>query len=263
MAGKLLNNIDEITMAQQMKRESNKQQPKGMRLNKFLAHAGIASRRKCDELIKNGYVKVDGEVVKEMGYRVMPKQEVTYNGKAVKPQEKVYVLLNKPRDYITTTDDEKDRKTVMELIKKATDQRIYPVGRLDRNTSGLLLLTNDGELAKKLTHPKYEVKKVYEVKVDKPVTKQHVKQLREGIELDDGIAAVDDIAYPDENDKRLVGVNVHIGKNRIIRRMFEYLGYRVVRLDRVIYGGLTKKNLPRGKWRFLSKKEVGQLKQWH
>ncbi|PSR02123.1 MAG: hypothetical protein BRD50_07560, partial [Bacteroidetes bacterium SW_11_45_7] len=219
-------------MAQQAKQENNNPQEKGMRLNKFLAHAGIASRRKCDELIKSGYVKVDGEVVTEMGYRVMPKQEVTYNGNKVKPQEKVYVLLNKPRDYITTTDDEKDRNTVMELVKKATDQRIYPVGRLDRNTSGLLLLTNDGELAKKLMHPKYKTKKVYEVKVDKPVTKKHAEQLREGIELDDGVAAVDDIAYPDQNDKRLMGVEVHIGKNRVIRRMFEHLGYRVVRLDR-------------------------------
>ncbi len=250
-------------MAQQVKQEDKKPQEKGMRLNKFLAHAGIASRRKCDELIKSGYVKVDGEVVREMGYRVMPKQEVTYNGKQVKPQEKVYVLLNKPRDYITTTDDEKDRKTVMELVKKATDQRIYPVGRLDRNTSGLLLLTNDGELAKKLMHPKYKTKKVYEVKVDKQVTKKHVEKLLQGIELDDGVAAVDEIAYPDENDKRLLGVEVHIGKNRVIRRMFEHLGYRVVRLDRVIFAGLTKKNLPRGKWRFLSKKEVGQLKQWN
>jgi len=250
-------------MAQQAKQDNNKPQEKGMRLNKFLAHAGIASRRKCDELIKSGYVKVDGEVVTEMGYRVMPRQEVTYNGNKVKPQEKVYVLLNKPSDYITTTDDEKDRNTVMELVKKATDQRIYPVGRLDRNTSGLLLLTNDGELAKKLMHPKYKSKKVYEVKVDKPVTKKHAEQLLEGIELDDGVAAVDDIAYPDQNDKRLVGVEVHIGKNRVIRRMFEHLGYRVVRLDRVIFAGLTKKNLPRGKWRFLTKKEVGQLKQWN
>jgi 23S rRNA pseudouridine2605 synthase len=250
-------------MAQEAKQENNNPQEKGMRLNKFLAHAGIASRRKCDELIKSGYVKVDGEVVTEMGYRVMPRQEVTYNGNKVKPQEKVYVLLNKPRDYITTTDDEKDRNTVMELVKKATDQRIYPVGRLDRNTSGLLLLTNDGELAKKLMHPKYKSKKVYEVKVDKPVTKKHAEQLLEGIELDDGVAAVDDIAYPDQNDKRLVGVEVHIGKNRVIRRMFEHLGYRVVRLDRVIFAGLTKKNLPRGKWRFLTKKEVGQLKQWN
>jgi 23S rRNA pseudouridine2605 synthase len=247
------------------KRSKTVNQPdenRGIRLNKFIANSGICSRRKADELIANGLVKVNGKVVLEMGFRVKREDQVEYNGKKVWPQQYVYVLLNKPKDFITTTSDEKNRKTVMDLVKKATQKRIYPVGRLDRKTTGLLLLTNDGELTQKLSHPSSEVKKLYAVTLDKPLKTSDLDKIREGLTLEDGDVKVDDIAYSDHDDHRKIGIELHVGKNRIVRRIFEHLGYDVKYLDRVIYAGLTKKDLPRGKWRFLTKKEVIHLKHF-
>ncbi|MGB1206145.1 MAG: pseudouridine synthase [Chitinophagales bacterium] len=233
----------------------------GMRLNKYIAHSGICSRRKADEIIKAGDVTVDGEVIKEMGYRVQANQIVKCKGKTVSPEKKVYVLLNKPRNFITTTKDDKDRRTVMSLIANASNERLYPVGRLDRNTTGLLLFTNDGELTQKLAHPSYEINKMYHVVLDKEVRKHHIEAIRKGLTLEDGKALVDEINYvADVADKREVGIQIHIGRNRIVRRIFEHLDYEVKRLDRVLYAGLTKKNLPRGRWRYLSAKEVLQLR---
>ncbi len=232
-----------------------------MRLNRYLAHAGIAARRKADVLIASGHVTVNGEVMKEMGHRVKPTDVVKFQGKIVKPKTNfVYILLNKPKDHITTSSDEKGRKTVMELIASATEERVFPVGRLDRNTTGLLLLTNDGDLAQKLAHPSFEVKKIYHVVLDKPFTKEHFDELKKGVKLEDGDAKVNDIGFPNPHDSREVGVEIHIGKNRIVRRMFEHLGYHVEALDRVMYAGLTKKDLPRKRWRMLTPVEVMQLK---
>lgn len=232
----------------------------GMRLNKYIAHSGICSRRKADEIIKAGQVSVDGEVVKEMGFRVQTEQVVKYNGKKVSPEKKVYVLLNKPRNFITTTKDERERRTVMSLIANASNERLYPVGRLDRNTTGLLLFTNDGELTQKLAHPSYEINKMYHVVLDKELKKHHLHAIRKGLKLEDGEALVDEVNYVVDADKREVGIQIHIGRNRIVRRIFEHLDYEVKRLDRVLYAGLTKKTLPRGRWRFLTTKEVLQLK---
>jgi len=235
----------------------------GIRLNKYLAHAGVASRRKSDEIIQGGHVMVNGEVVREMGYRVQSKDKVTYKGKVLKIKRNyVYVLLNKPTDFITTTHDERGRKTIMQLVNKATDERIYPVGRLDRKTSGLILLTNDGDLAQKLSHPSHEVQKVYKVTLDRPLATNDFDKIKKGLALEDGLALVDDLAFPDKEDLRIVGLDLHIGKNRIVRRIFEHLEYDVKKLDRTIYAGLTKKNLPRGKWRYLSPKEVIVLKHF-
>ena len=232
----------------------------GTRLNKYLSNAGICARRKADELIKGGKVFVDGKAVTEMGYRVMPNQEVKYDGKVVRAfQKKFYVLLNKPKNTITTTSDEKERKTVMDLVKGASTERLYPVGRLDRNTTGLILLTNDGDLAQKLTHPSKEVSKLYQATVDKPVTLAHLEQLASGVKLEDGVAQADEVAYADDHDKKIIGVQIHSGKNRVVRRMFEALGYEVEKLDRVMFAGLTKKNLPRGRWRHLDDREIGML----
>ncbi len=235
---------------------------KGMRLNKYLAHAGVASRRKADELISEGLVKVNGKVVREMGHRVQRGDKVTFEGRPVKPEKKVYILLNKPKNVISSASDEKGRKTVVGLVRKASNERIYPVGRLDRNTTGLLLLTNDGELAKKLTHPSHKVTKVYLVKLDKPLSKEDMERIIRGVELEEGVAKVDEIAFPDPSDKTQVGIELHIGWNRVIRRIFETLGYDVKHLDRVLFAGLTKKNLPRGKWRHLSEREVLHLKHF-
>lgn len=232
----------------------------GMRLNKYIAHAGIASRRKADVLIEAGKVTVNGQVVREMGYRVQPDDTVAFEGKVVKPERFVYVLLNKPKDFITTTKDERGRKTVMRLVEKATKERIYPVGRLDRHTTGLLLFTNDGDLAQKLTHPSFEIEKVYGVTLDKPLQTHHFDQLKRGVELEEGRVPVDDLAYTNSNDLREVGVALHVGWNRVVRRMFEALGYEVKKLDRTIYAGLTKKDLPRGRWRHLQSREVTILK---
>ena len=234
-----------------------------MPLNKYIAHSGVCSRRDAAEIIKAGKVKVNGEVVMEPGRKVTVKDDVVVQGKKVQPtKDLVYVLLNKPKDYITTTEDERDRKTVLDLIKQATKERVYPVGRLDRNTSGVLLLTNDGDLAQKLTHPSNEIKKVYAVTLDKPLEKKDFDKILEGVALEDGMAKVDYLAYSDTRDKTQVGVEIHSGRNRIVRRIFEALGYDVRNLDRVVFAGLTKKNVDRGKWRFLSEKEVRDLKHF-
>jgi 23S rRNA pseudouridine2605 synthase len=231
-----------------------------MRLNKYLAHAGIASRREADELIKNGMVTVNGKVVTEMGYKVNPDDEVRFGGEIVRPEKKVYVLLNKPKNYITTTKDERNRKTVMDLVKDASKYRIYPVGRLDRKTTGVLLLTNDGELAEKLLHPKNKVEKIYHVVLDRNLKQSDLQKIREGLKLDDGMIYVDEISYIQGAPHSEVGVKIHSGRNRIVRRIFEHLGYNVKKLDRVMFAGLTKKGLDRGKWRYLSAKEVNFLK---
>lgn len=234
-----------------------------MRLNKYIAHAGICSRREADELIAAGSVKVNGKVVTEMGYQVMPGDEVQYGGEKLRSERLRYFLLNKPKGFITTTDDPQERRTVMMLMDGCCAERIYPVGRLDRATTGLLLFTNDGELAKRLTHPSTQVYKIYQVELNKPVTKEDMKRLLNGVELDDGPMHVDDIQYAEVGgkvDKRIVGVQLHSGRNRIVRRLFESLGYEVHKLDRTVFAGLTKKDLPRGRWRELTDKEVGFLK---
>lgn len=230
-----------------------------IRLNKYIANAGICSRREADDLIKSGCVTVNGKVVSELGYTVKATDEINYSGERIKSEKHVYLLLNKPKDYITTNADERGRKTVMELIDGACKERIYPVGRLDRNTTGLLLFTNDGDLTKKLTHPKHEVEKLYHVELDKNFKQEDFVKLKEGIELEDGFIKPDEVAYTGET-KREVGVKIHSGRNRIVRRSFEHLGYDVLRLDRVMFASLTKKNLPRAKWRFLTDKEVSFLK---
>jgi len=233
-----------------------------VRLNKYLANAGICSRREADKLIESGVVKINGKTVTELGTKVGPIDKVQYGGETLKREKLQYVLLNKPKDFITTSDDPQNRRTVMALVEKACHERIYPVGRLDRNTLGLLLFTNDGELAKKLTHPKHNVKKIYHVYLDRPLTKNDMITLGNGIELEDGIIQPDKVAYVEsENDKKQVGLELHSGKNRIVRRMFEHLGYKVIKLDRVFFAGLTKKDLPRGKWRKLSEKEITILKR--
>ncbi len=231
-----------------------------LRLNKFLANAGICSRREADEFIQAGVVTVNGQVVTELGTKVLRTDEVKFHDQTVSIEKKVYVLLNKPKDYVTTVDDPQQRKTVMDLVKDACPERIYPVGRLDRNTMGVLLLTNDGELACKLTHPKFLKKKVYHVYLDKNLTAHDMQQIADGITLEDGEVRADAIEYADTNDKKQVGIEIHSGRNRIVRRIFETLGYHVTKLDRVMFAGLTKKNLRRGDWRFLTEKEVEMLR---
>ncbi len=232
-----------------------------MPLNKFLAHCGVCSRRDAVALIKEGKVKVNGTVALEPGYKINPTDEIVYNGKKLfVTKNLVYILLNKPKDYITTTDDPQGRKTVLQLTRTATTERIYPIGRLDRNTSGVLLLTNDGELTQKLSHPSYEIKKIYEVKLDKPLTKNDFEKILKGLQLEDGLVQVDSLAYADARDKSIIGIEIHSGRNRIVRRIFESLGYDVKGLDRVMYANLTKKNVERGKWRFLSEREIRLLK---
>ncbi|MEM9297594.1 MAG: pseudouridine synthase [Bacteroidota bacterium] len=245
------------------KRNILKKSPKGIesliRLNKFIANAGICSRRDADELIKKGEITINGVVVTELGIKVSRNDKVSYRGKILIPEKLIYVLLNKPKDFITTMDDPQGRRTVMDLVKKAGDQRIYPVGRLDRNTTGLLLLTNDGELSERLAHPSNNVKKIYSVQVDKRVSKEDVAHIQEGVELEDGKARIDQLAIL-SSDYKQFGLELHIGRNRIVRRIFEHFGYEVVKLDRVLYAGLDKQNLPRGKWRYLTDKEVNRLK---
>jgi 23S rRNA pseudouridine2605 synthase len=232
-----------------------------MPLNKFIAHAGVCSRREAAQIVKTGAVTVNKKVITEPAYKVNTKDVVEYKGKKLFLQKNlVYILLNKPKDYLTTLRDPQGRKTVYQLIQQATNERVYPVGRLDRNTTGVLLLTNDGELAQKLTHPSFEIKKVYEVKLDKPLTKKDFETILKGIELEDGFIRPDSMAYADKQDKSIVGIEIHSGRNRIVRRMFEHLGYKVKNLDRVMFAGLTKKNVERGKWRFLTEKEVRILK---
>ncbi|OQX80797.1 MAG: hypothetical protein B6D61_01520 [Bacteroidetes bacterium 4484_249] len=232
-----------------------------IRLNKFIANAGICSRREADKLIVSGVIKVNGKIVIELGTKISENDKVQYENETLRVENKYYVLLNKPKGYITTTDDPFDRKTVMSLTKNACKERIYPVGRLDRNTTGLLLLTNDGDLAKKLTHPKYGIKKIYHVTLDKNLKRDDLNKILQGIKLEDGIIKVDNIAIVQGNEnKKEVGIELHSGKNRVIRRIFESLDYKVVKLDRVSFAGITKKDIPRGKWRFLTDKEVGFLK---
>ena len=241
-------------------KEENFDPTEPLRLNKFLANAGVCSRREADEFIQAGVVTVNGEVVTELGTKILRTDEVKFHDAPVSLEKKVYVLLNKPKDYVTTSDDPQQRKTVMDLVKDVCPERIYPVGRLDRNTTGVLLLTNDGDLASKLTHPKFLKKKVYHVHLDKNITAHDLQQIRDGITLDDGEIKADAVDYADERDKSQVGIEIHSGKNRIVRRIFESLGYRVTKLDRVQFAGLTKKNLRRGDWRFLTEKEVDMLR---
>ena len=232
-----------------------------IRLNKFMANAGICSRREADELIQQGLVKVNGVAITELGTKIKHDDVVEYNDKVVTLENKCYILLNKPKDCVTTSDDPDGRLTVMDLVKNACKERIYPVGRLDRNTTGVLLLTNDGDLASKLTHPKYVKKKIYQVWTDKDIAEEDMQRLADGIELEDGPIHADAISYVNDHDKNQAGIEIHSGRNRIVRRMFESLGYRVTKLDRVYFAGLTKKNLPRGRWRYLTQEEVNFLKQ--
>lgn len=233
---------------------------KSIRLNRFIASAGICSRREADNYIKSGVIKVNGEVITDFGTKVQPNDKVTFNDQIIKSQNLKYVLLNKPKDFITTLDDPHAKKKITDLVKNCCRERIYPVGRLDRYTTGVLLLTNDGELTKKLTHPKYNRKKIYEVTLDKRVTKADMLKILSGIELEDGMVNADELAYVDAENKKVVGIELHSGKNRIVRRIFESLGYKVNKLDRVYFAGLTKKGLARGKWKFLTEKEVAFLK---
>lgn len=234
-----------------------------IRLNRYISNAGICSRRKADELITAGVISVNGEVVTSLGTKVDPaKDEIRYNNERLKREKMVYVLLNKPKDYITTTDDPQERRTVMQLVAKATKERIYPVGRLDRNTTGLLLLTNDGNLAEKLSHPRNNVTKIYQVELNKSLSQGDFNKIQFGIELEDGLIKPDDLSYVTGASKREVGIQIHSGKNRIVRRIFESLGYEIVKLDRVVYANLTKKDLPRGRWRYLEEKELIQLKHF-
>ncbi|GGE17570.1 pseudouridine synthase [Sphingobacterium cellulitidis] len=232
-----------------------------IRLNRYISNSGICSRRKADELIEAGVISVNGEVVTELGTKVDPaKDEIRYNNERLKREKMVYILLNKPKDYITTTDDPQERKTVMHLVAKATKERIYPVGRLDRNTTGLLLLTNDGNLAEKLSHPRNNISKIYQVELNKNLSQGDFNKIQFGIELEDGFIKPDDVSFVVGASKREVGIQIHSGKNRIVRRIFESLGYEVEKLDRVVYANLTKKDLPRGRWRYLEEKEIIQLK---
>ena len=232
-----------------------------MPLNKFVSHAGVCSRRDAVDLVKSGKVSVNGQVVTEPGHKVKSADDIRIQGKKISASKNlVYILLNKPKDHITTTEDPEGRKTVMDIVKKATTERVFPIGRLDRNTTGVLLLTNDGELAQKLSHPSYEVRKIYEVTLDRPLVKKDFDQLLSGLTLDDGFIAPDSLAYADARNKSVIGIEIHSGKNRIVRRMFEKIGYDVRNLDRVMYANLTKKNVERGKWRFLQEKEVRLLK---
>ncbi len=231
-----------------------------IRLNKYLSNAGICSRREADVLIQTGVVSINGEIITELGYKIKPGDVVRYDGETINAETKRYVLLNKPKGFITTMDDPLGRKTVMGLVRKACRERVYPVGRLDRDTTGLLLFTNDGDMAKKLTHPQHRALKIYHVELNKPVSREHLQQLLKGVDLDDGRTNFDAAEFVKEGNSREVGVELHTGKNRIVRRMFEALGYEVVKLDRVQFAGLTKKDLPRGMYRHLSEKEVSFLK---
>ena len=232
-----------------------------IRLNKFMANAGVCSRREADEFIQQGAVKVNGNVITELGTKITRNDVVEYDGKVVVLESKCYVLLNKPKDCVTTSEDPNGRTTVMDLVKGACTERIYPVGRLDRNTTGVLLLTNDGDLASKLTHPKYVKKKIYQVWTDKPISEDDMQRIADGIELDDGLIHADAVSYVSPTDRKQAGIEIHSGRNRVVRRIFETLGYHVVKLDRVYFAGLTKKNLARGKWRYLTQEEVNFLKQ--
>lgn len=257
---KVIKPLNKKAPFKQIKYKENADPTAPIRLNKYLANAGVCSRREADDFIQAGVVKVNGQVVKELGTKITRADNVTFHDKQISLESKVYVLLNKPKGFVTTTDDPENRKTVMDLVKSACSERIYPVGRLDRGTTGVLLLTNDGDLASKLTHPKYEKRKIYQVWVDKPVTMEHMQAIADGVELEDGEILVDAISYVTEDDLTQIGIEIHSGKNRIVRRLFEKFDYRVLKLDRVYFAGLTKKNLPRGRWRYLTEKEVNMLR---
>lgn len=231
-----------------------------IRLNRYLSNAGVCSRREADQYIETGCVTVNGILVTALGSKVSVSDEVRFNGQTLNPQNKVYLLLNKPKGFVTTTDDPQERKTVMDLVEKACPERIYPVGRLDKETTGVLLFTNDGDLAKKLTHPSFSKKKIYQVSLNKPLTKNDLLTIAKGIELEDGFIAADAINYVSEDNKHEIGIEIHSGRNRIVRRIFNHLGYEVEKLDRVVFAGLTKKNVPRGKFRFLTQAEINLLK---
>lgn len=241
------------------KSTENESKP-GIRLNKYISNSGVCSRRDADALITSGQITVNGKVVTELGTRVQLTDDVQFNNEKLNPEKKVYILLNKPKNTVTTSSDPEGRRTVLDIIEDACEERVYPVGRLDRNTTGLLLLTNDGDLSKKLTHPSYEVRKIYHAQLDKPLTKAHLEDIRRGVELEDGLMKVDEISYANKSDSSEVGIEIHSGRNRIVRRLFEHLGYTVEKLDRVYFSGLTKKHLPRGKWRFLTADEIKFLK---
>jgi len=231
----------------------------GIRLNKFISNSGICSRREADTYIEHGSVTVNGNLITEMGYKVQPNDDVRFDGTSISPEKKKYVLLNKPKNYITTMDDERGRKTVMELVSNAAKERIYPVGRLDRMTTGLLLFTNDGELAKKLTHPKHDVKKLYHASLDRKLDLKDLQKLRGEVIIEGKKVFIDAVSYVEGQSKTEVGIEIHSGRNRIVRKIFEHVGYKVVKLDRVLFAGLTKKNLPRGRWRELTKQELSNL----
>lgn len=231
-----------------------------MRLNRFIANAGVCSRREADKYIAAGLVSVNGTIVTEMGVKVKMSDDIRFDGRKLNAEKKIYLLLNKPKDFVTTTDDPHAEKTVMSLLRNACDERIYPVGRLDKSTTGVLLFTNDGELSDRLTHPSHNVKKIYQVTLDKPVSKNDLLQIAEGVQLEDGPISADAVSFIDPENRTEIGLEIHSGRNRIVRRMFEHLGYRVKKLDRVYFAGLTKKNLPRGRWRMLAKSEVQFLR---
>ncbi|GGG96830.1 hypothetical protein GCM10011416_13390 [Polaribacter pacificus] len=231
----------------------------GIRLNKYISNSGVSSRREADTYIASGNVTVNGKVITEMGFKVKPGDEVRFDGTSISPEVKRYILLNKPKNYITTMDDDRNRKTVMDLIENATKERIYPVGRLDRNTTGLLLFTNDGDLAKKLTHPKHNVQKLYHASLDKKLELKHLQRLRDEVIIEGRKVFIDEVDYVVGESKTEVGIKIHSGRNRIVRKIFEHFGYKVVKLDRVIFAGLTKKNLPRGRYRPLTEQEINTL----
>lgn len=232
-----------------------------IRLNRYIAGSGLCSRREADEYISRGFITVNGKQVTDLGIKVTLNDDIRYKGKKLSAERKVYILMNKPAGYVTTVEDPHAEHTVIELIRDACPERVYPVGRLDKDTTGILLLTNDGDLTKKLTHPKYERRKIYHVFLDKPVTRSDIRKIAEGTTIEGEAVAVDSVAYADQEDKTQIGIELHSGQNRVVRRLFESLGYRVRKLDRVYFAGLTKKNLPRGKWRFLTQKEVVMLKR--
>ncbi len=236
-------------------------QKNGIRLNKYIANSGLCSRREADEIIQSGFITINGKKVTELGTKITSSDKVRFKGKDLEPEKKIYILINKPKDVITSTDDPQGRKTVLSLIKSAPNARIYPVGRLDRMTTGVLLLTNDGDLTKQLTHPSHQKKKIYQVSLNKQLLRKDMEKIAEGITLEDGFIQADSIHYIDPEDKRQIGIEIHSGRNRIIRRIFEFLEYKVEKLDRVYFAGLTKKGLSRGKWRYLSDKEISILKR--
>lgn len=245
-----------------MKRQGpGAKEPELMRLNRYIANSGVCSRREADEIIRKGLITVNGKKVTDLGTKVTRSDEVKYRGRKLSAEKKVYILMNKPKGYVTTVEDPHADQTVLDLIGNACPERVYPVGRLDKNTTGVLLLTNDGDLTGKLTHPKFRRKKIYHVFLDRSVLKEDLFRLTEGVQLEEGSVAADAVSYADMEDRSQIGMEIHSGQNRVVRRMFETLGYRVKKLDRVYFAGLTKKNLPRGKWRFLTQKEISMLKR--